>query len=58
MTLLEVNNLKKIYTTKFGGTQVEAIGECKFFCGVRGICGDHGRIWFWQNDIAKHTGSA
>ena len=25
MALLEVNNLKKIYTTRFGGNQVEAV---------------------------------
>lgn len=30
MTLLEVNNLKKIYTTKFGGTQVEALRNVSF----------------------------
>lgn len=30
MTLLEVNNLKKIYTTRFGGTQVEALRNVNF----------------------------
>lgn len=30
MTLLEVNNLKKIYTTRFGGTQVEALKNVSF----------------------------
>ena len=25
MSILEVNNLKKVYTTRFGGNQVEAL---------------------------------
>lgn len=30
MTILEVNNLKKIYTTRFGGNQVEALKNVTF----------------------------
>ena len=30
MTILEVNNLKKIYTTRFGGNQVEALHNVSF----------------------------
>jgi len=30
MALLEVNNLKKIYTTRFGGTQVQALSNVNF----------------------------
>lgn len=30
MTLLEVNNLKKIYTTRFGGNQVQALTDVSF----------------------------
>ena len=30
MTLLEVNNLKKIYTTRFGGQQVQALTDVTF----------------------------
>lgn len=30
MTLLEVNSLKKIYTTRFGGTQVQALSDVNF----------------------------
>lgn len=30
MTLLEVDNLKKIYTTRFGGTQVQALTDVNF----------------------------
>jgi len=30
VTLLEVNNLQKIYTTRFGGTQVQALSDVNF----------------------------
>ena len=30
MRLLEVNNLKKIYTTRFGGNQVQALTSVSF----------------------------
>ena len=30
MRLLEVNNLKKIYTTRFGGNQVQALSSVSF----------------------------
>lgn len=30
MTLLEVNNLKKVYTTRFGGTRVQALTDVSF----------------------------
>src|SRR5690554_5433033 len=30
MTLLEVRNLKKIYTTRFGGNQVQALTDVSF----------------------------
>lgn len=30
MTLLEVNNIKKIYTTRFGGSQVQALSNVSF----------------------------
>lgn len=30
MTILEVSNLKKIYTTRFGGTQVQALSNVSF----------------------------
>ena len=35
MSLLEVTNLKKIYTTRFGGNKVQGIDQCEFFCGKR-----------------------
>ena len=30
MALLEVNNLKKVYTTRFGGNQVRALSNVSF----------------------------
>lgn len=30
MALLTVNRLKKIYTTRFGGTQVQALADVSF----------------------------
>ena len=30
MALLEVNNLKKVYTTRFGGNQVQALSNVTF----------------------------
>ena len=30
MTILEVHNLKKIYTTRFGGNQVQALSNVSF----------------------------
>ena len=30
MAILEVNNLKKIYTTRFGGNQVQALSNVTF----------------------------
>ena len=49
MALLEVKNVKKIYTTRFGGNQVEAL---------KGICGDHGGIRFWQDYPAEYSGGS
>ena len=30
MSILEVNNLKKIYTTRFGGNHVQALANVSF----------------------------
>lgn len=30
MTILEVNNLKKVYTTRLGGNQVQALTDVSF----------------------------
>lgn len=44
MSLLEVRHLKKVYTTRFGGNQVEALRNVNFTCGSRRIRGHHGRV--------------
>ena len=31
MAILEVNNLKKVYTTRLGGNQVEALKNLSFY---------------------------
>ena len=43
MTILEVQNLKKTYTTRFGGAQVEALKNVTFSV-EEGVRRDHGRI--------------
>ena len=30
MAILEVNNVKKVYTTRFGGNQVQALSDVSF----------------------------
>lgn len=42
MAILEVNNVKKIYTTRFGGNQVQALSNINFSVEKRRVCGDHG----------------
>ena len=42
MAVLEVRNLKKIYRTRFGGNQVQAL-SCVNFSERRGVCSDYGR---------------
>ena len=44
MSLLEVKNVKKIYTTRFGSNQVEAL-SC-----------NHGRVWIGKDDFAEYSG--
>ncbi len=50
MALLEVNNLKKIYTTRFGGTQVEALRNVNFsvepreYVAIMGESGSGGHV--------------
>ena len=35
MSILEVNDLKKIYTTRFGGQKVEALQSGGYHGGIR-----------------------
>lgn len=58
MALLEVNNLKKIYTTRFGGTQVEALRNVNFSVEPREYVAIMGESRFGKNDIVEHIGCA
>ena len=58
MAILEVSNVKKIYTTRFGGNQVEALKNVSFQRGTRRICGDHGRVRFRKDDPSQYPGGA
>lgn len=48
MALLEAKNIRKVYATRFGGNQVQALTDVSF----------NGRIGVGQNDAAEHTGGA
>ncbi len=54
MARLEVHNLKKIYTTRFGGNQVQALSDVSFDLESGGICGRYGRIRLRQDDASEH----
>lgn len=56
MAILEVNNLKKIYTTRFGGNQVQALSSLNFSVEGGRICRDHGRVRFWKDHPAQYSG--
>lgn len=51
MAILEVHNLKKIYTTRFGGNQVQALADLNF-PWKRGVCRNYGRVRFRKDDTA------
>lgn len=52
MAILEVRNLKKIYTTRFGGNQVQALADLNFSVEKRGVCRNYGRVRFRKDDTA------
>ena len=54
--LLEVINLKKIYTTRFGANQVQALANVSFRRGGR-IHRHHGRIGLRQDDAFEYLAS-
>lgn len=57
MALLEVKNVKKIYTTRFGNNQVEALKNVNFFSRIWRVCRNYGRVRFGKNNAFKYTGS-
>lgn len=38
MSILDVNSIEKIYTTRFGGNQVRALSDVTFSVESRRIC--------------------
>ena len=48
MALLEAKNIRKVYATRFGGNQVQALTDVSFTVDER--------IGVGQNDAAEHTG--
>ena len=58
MALLEVKNLKKVYTTRFGGNHVHALSNVSFSVEQGEYRGDHGRVRLRQDDAAEHSGRA
>ena len=56
MELLNVSHLKKIYTTRFGGTQVQALSDVNFSVEEGefvAIMGERLR----KNDASEHSGN-
>ncbi len=49
MALLDVKNVKKIYTARLGAVKVQALND-------GGICGDYGRVRVRKDDSVKHFG--
>lgn len=58
MAILEVNNVKKIYTTRFGGNQVQALSNINFSVEKGEYVAIMGGIRFRKNNLAEHSGSA
>lgn len=58
MQILEVNGLRKVYTTRFGGASVEALKNINFSVENGGIRRHHGRIRLRQDDASEHSGRA
>ena len=54
--ILQVSDLKKIYTTRFGGQQVQALSSVNFAVEAGGICGHHGRVRQRQDHAAEYPG--
>ena len=54
MQILEVNGLRKVYTTRFGGASVEALKNINFSGGKRRIRRHHGRIRLRQDHAAEY----
>ena len=58
MAILEVNNVKKIYTTRFGGNQVQALSNINFSVEKGEYVAIMGESGSGKNNLAEHSGSA
>lgn len=58
MALLEVKHLKKTYTTRFGGTKVEALKDVEFSVEKGEYVAIMGGIRFRKNNPAEYSGGA
>lgn len=58
MAVLEVNGLKKVYTTRFGGSRVQALTNVTFAVERGEYVAIMGRVRLRQNDALKYPGGA
>lgn len=56
MAILEVRNLKKIYTTRFGGNQVQALADLNFSVEKGEYVAIMGESGSGKTDTAQHSG--
>lgn len=57
MELLNVSHLKKIYTTRFGGTQVQALSDVNFSVEEGEFVAIMGESGSGKNDASEHSGN-
>ena len=57
MELLNVSHLKKIYTTRFGGTQVQALSDVNFSVEEGEFVAIMRRDGSEKNDASEHSGN-
>lgn len=57
MAILEVNNVKKIYTTRFGGNQVQALSNINFSVEKGEYVAIMGESGSGKTTLLKHSGS-
>ena len=58
MALLNVNSLKKVYTTRLGGAKVQALSGVSFTVEEGEFVAIMGRVGLWQDHPLKHPGGA
>ena len=58
MKLLEVSHVKKVYTTRFGGSTGDGAAGCELRCGAGRVCRGDGRERIGKDDAAQYPGGA